>query len=139
MGIPDVILRIVLAFWMSIWSVHPVTVDHQHSVPAKPKVVHTSGNPWRHDYNISWYGPGFYGHRTACGLPLTTKLVGVAHRTLPCGTLIEFRWKGKTVVVRVVDRGPYVQGRIFDLTGGACTALGHCFTGPIDWRLVNGR
>lgn len=93
---------------------------------------------WHRDPEISWYGPGFYGHRTACGIPLTHELVGVAHRTLPCGTLIEFRWKGTAIVVPVVDRGPYVQGRVFDLTGAACTALQHCFTGPIEWRRISG-
>ena len=101
-----------------------------------PKAVTTTN--WKHDSEISWYGPNFYGHRTACGLRLTTKLVGVAHRSLPCGTRLEFRWKGKVVTVPVVDRGPYVQGRIFDLTGAACKALDHCFTGPIEWRRVSG-
>lgn len=90
---------------------------------------------WRTDRNVSWYGPGFYGHRTACGYALTTSLVGVAHRTLPCGTIVKFRNKGRTVAVPVVDRGPYVAGRQWDLTGGACLALAHCYTGPIEWRL----
>ena len=90
---------------------------------------------WHQDHEISWYGPGFYGNGTACGQTLTTTLMGVAHRTLPCGTLVTFRYKGTTVTVPVVDRGPYVAGRTWDLTKGACTALGHCFTGPIEWRL----
>jgi hypothetical protein len=92
---------------------------------------------WHHDPDVSWYGPGFYGHRTACGYALTTSLVGVANRTLPCGTLVKFRnpANGRTVTMPVVDRGPYVAGRQWDLTGGACKALGHCYTGPIEWRL----
>ncbi len=48
-------------------------------------------NPWRLDGNVSWYGPGFYGHRTACGVELTKTVIGVAHRTLPCGTKVTFR------------------------------------------------
>ena len=89
---------------------------------------------WHHDPEVSFFGPGLYGRRTACGLALTTRLVGVAHRSLPCGTLIEFRWRGVTGIAPVVDRGPYVAGRTWDLTGGLCVALDHCWTGPIDWR-----
>jgi hypothetical protein len=91
---------------------------------------------WHHDSDISWFGPGLYGNGTACGKTLTKSLVGVAHRTLPCGTLVTFRYKGVTVTVPVVDRGPYVAGRTWDLTHGACAALHHCFTGSIDWKLA---
>ena len=91
---------------------------------------------WHHERSISFYGPGFYGRRTACGYALTTSLIGVAHRTLPCGTLITFRnpYSGITVTMPVVDRGPYVSGRNWDLTGGACLALRHCWTGPMYWK-----
>jgi rare lipoprotein A len=97
-------------------------------------------NPWHRDREISWYGPGFYGRRTACGLALTRGLVGVAHRTLPCGTLVTFRnpSNGRTVTMPVVDRGPYVSGRTWDLTGGACLKLGHCYTGSIEWKYPAG-
>jgi hypothetical protein len=89
---------------------------------------------WRHDPEISWYGPGLIGNGTACGKTLTRTLVGVAHRSLPCGTLVSFRWNGRVVTAPVVDRGPYVSGRIFDLAYALCKKLGHCFTGPIDYR-----
>jgi rare lipoprotein A (peptidoglycan hydrolase) len=95
-------------------------------------------NTWRFDANISWYGPGFYGQGTACGETLTKGLVGVAHRTLPCGTLVQFRYQGKVVTAPVVDRGPYVSGRTWDLTKGLCTLLDHCFTGTIEWKLAGG-
>ena len=92
---------------------------------------------WRFDGNISWYGPGFYGHRTACGYAFTRGLIGVAHKTLPCGTRVTFRNpdNGRTVTAPVVDRGPYVAGRQWDMTGGLCLALGHCYTGTILWKL----
>jgi hypothetical protein len=90
---------------------------------------------WRVDPNISWYGPGFYGRRTACGLALTSGLIGVAHRTLPCGTLVTFRHRGRVITAPVVDRGPYVPGRQWDMTGGLCQALAHCFTGSIEYRI----
>src|SRR5690348_4584290 len=50
----------------------------------------------------TWYGPGFYGHRTACGQILTPGIVGVAHRTLPCGTAIKLYYRGHFVVARVI-------------------------------------
>jgi hypothetical protein len=97
-------------------------------------------NPWRWDGNVSWYGPDFYGKRTACGLAMTRQLLGVAHRTLPCGTMITFRnpANGRTLTLPVVDRGPYVSGRQWDLTGGACLALGHCYTGAFQWKYAKG-
>src|SRR5204863_434534 len=69
-------------------------------------------------------------------LAMTQDLIGVAHRSLPCGTLITFRnpVNGRTLTVPVVDRGPYVYARQWDLTGGACLALGHCYTGAFQWR-----
>lgn len=104
----------------------------------EPKAGRIAKNPWRRDPEISWYGPGFIGNGTACGQTLTRSLVGVAHRSLPCGTLVTFRHRGVTLTVPVVDRGPYVSGRIFDLTYAACKKLDHCFTGPIDWRYGSG-
>jgi hypothetical protein len=100
-----------------------------------PEAVVT--NPWNLDRHLSWYGPGLYGQGTACGYTLTENLMGVAHRTLPCGTMVTFRnpRNGRVITVPVVDRGPYVVGRIWDLTGGACSALDHCWTGPIEWHL----
>ncbi len=93
-------------------------------------------NSWRLDRNVSWYGPGFYGKRTACGYAMTESLVGVAHKSLPCGTLISFKnpANGRIVTAPVVDRGPYVAGRQWDLTGGLCLKLGHCYTGSISWK-----
>jgi rare lipoprotein A (peptidoglycan hydrolase) len=97
-------------------------------------------HPWHKDRDISWYGPGFYGNRTACGLALTTTLLGVAHRTLPCGTKVTFKnpANGRIVTLPVVDRGPYVSGRTWDLTGGACTKLNACRTGTLLWRMASG-
>jgi hypothetical protein len=90
---------------------------------------------WVYDSEVSWYGPGFYGNRTACGLAYTKTILGVAHRSLPCGTLVEFKYNDKAIVVPVIDRGPYVDGRIWDLSGGLCVFLNHCFTGEIWYRI----
>jgi rare lipoprotein A len=64
----------------------------------------------------SWYGPGFWGGRTACGQTLTSGMLGVAHKSMPCGTRLRLRYGGRTVRVRVIDRGPYSGSREFDLT-----------------------
>jgi rare lipoprotein A len=72
----------------------------------------------------TYFGPGFYGQQTACGQTLTPLLVGVANRTLPCGTLIEVSYAGRRLIVPVIDRGPYANGAEWDLTQGAAMALG---------------
>src|SRR5207237_10257451 len=58
----------------------------------------------------SWYGPGFYGNRTACGQTYTPEILGVAHLSLPCGTKLTLTYGSRSVAVTVIDRGPYVVG-----------------------------
>lgn len=74
--------------------------------------------------SASWYGPGLYGRTTACGQVLRATTIGVAHKTLPCGTMVKFVYRGHAVVAPVIDRGPYVKGRAWDLTAAASKALG---------------
>ena len=76
----------------------------------------------------TWYGPGFFGNRTACGQVLTEDLVGVAHRTLPCGTRVTLHYRGQTITARVVDRGPFAHGADWDLTQAAARMLGFTHT-----------
>jgi rare lipoprotein A len=64
----------------------------------------------------SYYGPGLYGGALACGGTLEPGTLGVAHKYLPCGTKVRLRYRGRSITVPVVDRGPYVGGRDFDLT-----------------------
>jgi hypothetical protein len=71
----------------------------------------------------TWYGPGLYGNHTACGQVLRPHTVGVAHRSLPCGTTVRFVYHGHAVVTRVIDRGPYTRGNSWDLTHAAARAL----------------
>jgi rare lipoprotein A (peptidoglycan hydrolase) len=85
-----------------------------HAKPARK--VHPSGI-------ATWFGPGFYGQRTACGQTLTPAVIGVAHRTLPCGTLVKVSYDGRSLTVPVLDRGPYSHAD-WDLTAGAAQALG---------------
>jgi rare lipoprotein A len=79
----------------------------------------------------TWYGPGLYGNKTACGQVLTKDLVGVAHKSLPCGTLVEVAYGGTSIVVPVVDRGPFVKGMTWDLTSSAAEQLGFTETARI--------
>ena len=72
----------------------------------------------------TWYGPGLYGKKTACGQRLTRALVGVAHRGLPSGGSVASMYKGRTLVVPVVDRGPFREGANWDLTAAAAKQLG---------------
>ena len=55
----------------------------------------------------TWYGPGLYGRQTACGQTLRPSTIGVAHRSLPCGTTVKFVYHGHSLVTQVIDRGPY--------------------------------
>lgn len=64
--------------------------------------------------HASWYA--LYGNRTACGQTLTRSTLGVANKSLPCGTKLTVRYHGRSVHVKVIDRGPFVAGREFDLT-----------------------
>lgn len=79
----------------------------------------------------SWYGPGLYGNKLGCGGRLSPGTVGVAHKRLPCGSKVVLRYKGRTVRARVIDRGPYVGGREFDLTAATKSKLRFGSTGRI--------
>jgi rare lipoprotein A len=83
---------------------------------------------WAH---ASWYGPGLYGNRLGCGGTLSYGKLGVAHKTLPCGSRLMLRHRGRTLRVRVIDRGPYVGGREYDLTEAAARQLRFRGHGPI--------
>lgn len=75
-------------------------------------------------FKATWYGPGLYGNRTACGQRLTRATQGVAHKRLRCGTRVAIAYRGRTVVAPVIDRGPFVRGIEFDLTYATAKRLG---------------
>jgi len=77
---------------------------------------------------VSWYGGG---GSLACGGSLMSSTIGVASRTLPCGALVTLRFGGRSLRVPVIDRGPYVSGREFDLTEATKQALGFGDTGQL--------
>jgi rare lipoprotein A len=77
----------------------------------------------------TWYGPGFWGNRTACGKTLKTTTIGVAHKKLPCGTKVTFAYNGHWVRAKVIDRGPYNGDYKWDLTKKLAKRLGFLTTG----------
>jgi len=79
----------------------------------------------------SYYGPGLYGGGTACGKTLTPSTIGVANKTLPCGTRVTFRYHGRSVTAPVIDRGPYAGNREWDLTAALKAKLGFGSTGTV--------
>ena len=81
----------------------------------------------------SFYGPGFFGRETACGQLLTPDLHGVAHRRLPCGTLVEIMYRDREITVPVIDRGPFSGTYSWDLTQATADALGFQSSGSIGY------
>jgi rare lipoprotein A len=81
----------------------------------------------------SWYGPGFHGRRTANGETFNTNDLTAAHRTLPFGTRLKVinERTGKSVVVRINDRGPYAHGRVIDLSRASAQAIGIIGLAPV--------
>ena len=92
---------------------------------------------WHFDSNVSWYGPGLLRQADRLRPGLTSRSSASPTRRCPCGTKVTFKnpANGRVVTARVVDRGPYVAGRQWDLTGGLCLALGHCYTGSLYWKM----
>lgn len=86
----------------------------------------------------SWYGPGFNGKRTASGERFNMHAMTAAHRTLPFGSKVRVtnRKTGKAVVVKINDRGPFVGGRIIDLSKAANKALA-CNLCTVDLHVIS--
>jgi len=116
------------------WRTDHIGVFQLRAVPGEDRQVRASSAPPTVQVTVfkparaTWYGPGFYGHKTACGKTMSRTLVGVANRTLPCGTKVSFLYKGRTITVPVVDRGPYSGGFDWDLTYAAAQQLGFDYT-----------
>ena len=74
----------------------------------------------------SWYGPGFHGKKTASGQRFNQNAMTAAHKTLPLGSVVRVtnRATGKSIEVTINDRGPFVKGRIIDLSAAAAAKLG---------------
>lgn len=137
--------RLSLATALLSLSLAPLAAEAQTggaSAPA-PEVTTPGGaglvfsSPMR-SAGATWYGPGLYGNGTACGQTLLPGTIGVAHRTLPCGTTVKFNYHGRSLVTRVIDRGPYTPGNDFDLTNGARLALDFEGVGRVRYAVAVG-
>ena len=93
------------------------------------------GSEW-HTAIASWYGEPFFGKQTACGEVYTEYMITVAHKELPCDTIILIELNRRFVYARVNDRGPYWPGREFDLSAMTAKILGFSGVQEIQWRLV---
>jgi rare lipoprotein A len=99
---------------------HSSAARRPRAVAASPELAVTVLRPRL----VTWYGPGFFGNQTACGQLLAPDTLGVAHRTLPCGTPVQLLYHGRQLVVPVIDRGPFTPTATYDLTQATAQALG---------------
>jgi rare lipoprotein A len=92
---------------------------------------------WTQNGKVSWYGPGFHGRQTANGETFDTNELTMAHRSLAFGSKVRVTNldNGRSIVVRVNDRGPYVGGRIADLSHAAASRLGFVEDGVVRARI----
>jgi rare lipoprotein A len=111
--------------------IRPVVPAPVAPAPRAPRVVQVSSG------RASWYGPGFFGNRTANGEVFRPGTMTAAHRTLPFGTKVRVTnlSNGRTAVVRINDRGPFIGNRVIDLAHGAAQHLGLVASGLAPVRL----
>ncbi len=109
------------------------------AVDAKKYCKTLRGNVTWNACHASTYGigDGLMGSGCADGSKVTSKSMGVAHKTLPLGTKIQVMYKGKLVNAEVCDRGPYVEGRELDLQPAVAWALGFDGVGEVEYRVVD--
>ena len=129
------------AFWLAgvtlVVAVSALAIARRDAGGGKtlPGAVPVHGSPsGYYTSRAAPYGPSPGHTRTACGEPLTAKTMGIAHPVLPCGVKIYIRFRGKEVLTQVIDRGPTVPGRDFDITRALADRLGLHGTQTIQWR-----
>jgi hypothetical protein len=121
----------------------PIAVEPSAETPTEESTTATafdeaelSFTPLRYA-GASWYGgKTMWGRSTACGQVLRPSTIGVANKRLPCGTPVKFVWHGHSIVAPVIDRGPYIRGRAWDLTAAAAEALEFEGVGRIQYAVA---
>lgn len=97
--------------------------------PATTPPPVTGGTTYTVYKKATWYGPGLWGNKTACGMVLSPAVIGTAHKGLPCGTSVTFSHAGRTVAATVIDRGPFRKGYAWDLTKKTAKRVGFLAVG----------
>jgi hypothetical protein len=97
--------------------------------PAPPPPPPSGGTSWTVYKAATWYGPGFWGKPTACGIVLAPTVIGAAHRKLPCGTQVTFTHNGASITGTVIDRGPFRKRYAWDLTKKTAKRIGFLSVG----------
>lgn len=115
-------INAILFFFIALVLVNPISSTGSNSLFARTSKIDPD---FVQEGEASWYGPGFHGRKTASGERFDTYEMTAAHKTLPFGTVLKVTnlSNGKTIVVTINDRGPYVRGRIIDLSKAAKDAL----------------
>lgn len=110
-------------------------------IPGRPKppapTIATAPVRYQISGEASWYGPGFHGNYTANGEVYNQHALTAAHKTLPFGTRVRVTnlYNGRSVVVRINDRGPFIPGRVIDLSQGAAQVIGVTSSGVAPVRM----
>ncbi|MCT0213208.1 septal ring lytic transglycosylase RlpA family protein [Synechococcus sp. CS-1326] len=126
---------------VAIREVEPEPVVEPKPLPVVPQPIAPLPQPRRVKQvsrgEASWYGPGFFGNRTANGEVFRPGTLTAAHRTLPFGTRVRVTnlWNGRSAEVRINDRGPFHGNRVIDLAHGAAQKLGLTASGIAQVRL----
>lgn len=125
-GTPVVVLSLVVAALSLAVSVSVLILLGRLPVPSsKPDTITWYARHLTQAGIASWYGPRFHGRRTASGEVFNQNKMTAAHRTLRFGTIVVVtKANGRWVEVRINDRGPFIRGRIIDLSRAAAAELG---------------
>lgn len=129
-------INAILFFFIALVLVNPISSTGINNLFARTSKIDPD---FVQEGEASWYGPGFHGRKTASGERFDTYEMTAAHKTLPFGTVLKVTNlnNGKTVIVTVNDRGPYVGGRIIDLSKAAKDALDMGGTAQVRLEVYN--
>jgi rare lipoprotein A len=120
------------------WRSGGVTGGKPYTVRGKTYYPLQSARGFVEEGTASWYGPGFHGKRTANGETFDMRAMTAAHKILPLGTMVRVTNKnnGRSLVLRINDRGPFVHDRVIDLSRGAAEKLDVVAKGTAPVRIV---
>ena len=118
-------------------SATPVPPPRSTSPPSPPIATPAPARPALQTGKASWYGEAHHGRKTASGERYDMNELTAAHRSLPLGTRVRVTnvENDRSVVVRINDRGPFVRGRVIDLSRAAARELGHLGAGVFSVRI----